>query len=438
MSDCGDSNGILAGASSTGIRIVRHVDDFERSVMRLDRRSHGTHGRAASAKTPLASGRRSAEAATAVPGTRDVPVPGPVAGQPRVLLFSSIPRSHKGGVQAVMQSIETELGRCAIPRLRIGPDEQDTPWTLRFAPTVGAASGGRPALRALPGAASSLARLVAELHRFRPDVVNVHFATGALVYFLLLRRVFGYRLILSLHGSDLLRPRPNLGKHLPRFLRASDAVTVVSDTLARVAVETAGPDVEIVILPNGVDTRFWRAMASTRTNSIVAAGRLDHVKGFDVLINAMARVPDAHLDIYGEGPERRALEALSRDLGVADRVRLPGHANRETLRRAFSEASVLAMPSRSEGMPLTLLEAMACGLPPVASAVGGVPEIVTQNVGRLVPPEDPNALAEALGAALAEDAGERRRAARERVGPLSADAMVEGYLALYARRGKPK
>jgi len=89
-------------------------------------------------------------------------------------------------------------------------------------------------------------------------------------------------------------------------------------------------------------------------------------------------------------------------------------------------------------MPLTLLEAMACGLPPVASAVGGVPEIVTQNVGRLVPPEDPNALAEALGAALAEDAGERRRAARERVGPLSADAMVEGYLALYARRGKPK
>jgi len=364
-------------------------------------------------------------------------VPGMPAPPHRVVLFSSTPRSHAGGVQAVMEAIERELGRRRIPMLRIGPDEQDTPTTLRFAPTIGATAGGRPSLRPLPGAAVSLARLAAELRRFRPDVVNVHFASGDVLYFLFLRPVFGYRLILSLHGSDLLRPRSGLRAYLPGFLRASDSVTAVSRALADKAAEVAGPGADIRILPNGIDTRFWSPGGSARRNGLVAAGRLDHVKGFDLLIEAMTRLPNAHLDIYGEGPERGALEALAQERGVADRVRLPGRADRETLRRAFQHAAVLAMPSRSEGLPLTLLEAMACGLPPVASSVGDIPDIVTPDAGRLVPPEDVEALAEALGAALAEDADARRGAARTRVEKFSAAAMVESYLSLYERQGMP-
>jgi glycosyltransferase involved in cell wall biosynthesis len=358
---------------------------------------------------------------------------------PRVLLFSSRPRSDAGGVQAVMEAIESELGQRRIPRLRIGPDEQDTPWTHRLWLTSPADVAGRRRLepRTLPRAAVSLARLAQVIARFRPDVVNVHFACNALEYFLLLRRIFGYRLILSLHGSDLLHPHPGLRPQLPGFLREADAVTVVSCTLAHVAEKTAGPRGDIRVLPNGVDTQFWSPGGAAEKNRIVAAGRLEHVKGFDVLIEAVSGIPGACLDIYGDGRERTALERLAQERGADDRLRLPGRADRDTLRRAYREAAVFAMPSRSEGMPLALLEAMACGVPPVASAVGEVPQIVSAEAGWLVPPEDADGLRIALAAALAEDAPDRGRAARERVEHFSAALMVERYLALYGDATKP-
>ena len=332
-----------------------------------------------------------------------------------------------------MEAIETELERCRIPRLRVGPGERDTPWTqpLWLSPLGRAEEERRLTPQTLPRAAVSLIRLAAVINRFRPGVVNVHFASDAMEYFLLLRRFFGYRLILSLHGSDLFHPAPSLRQHLPRFLRESDVVTVVSGTMADVAAKSAGPGADIRVLPNGVDTQFWSAGGTVERNRIVAAGRLMHVKGFDVLVEAISRVPEAHLDIYGDGRERAALEGLARQRGVEDRVRLPGRADRETLRRALREAAVFAMPSRSEGMPLALLEAMACGVPPVASGVGEIPQIVSAEAGWIVPPEDADALAAALREALAKNTPRRRRAARERVDHFSTTGMVKRYLALY-------
>jgi glycosyltransferase involved in cell wall biosynthesis len=358
---------------------------------------------------------------------------GAQATDPRVLLFCSRPRSDAGGVQGVVESIEAALAEGRFPRLRIGPDEEDTPWTHRLwlSPPGGAKGERRLAAPALPRAGLSLVRLAAAMARFRPDVVNVHFANPAFAYFLLLRRAFGYRLILSLHGSDMLHPHPALRPHLPRFLREADLVTVVSGAMADVATEVAGQGARIHTLPNGIDTRFWSAGGESVPNLIVAAGRLERVKGFDVLIEAISRIPDARLEIYGEGGERGALERLARERGAGDRVRLPGHADRDALRSAYRRAAIFAMPSRSEGLPLALLEAMSCGVPPVASAVGGIPQIVPAEVGWTVPPEDADALAAALRAALAEGEPTRRRAARERAEPYSTTGMVERYLALY-------
>src|SRR5207247_3601899 len=134
-------------------------------------------------------------------------------------------------------------------------------------------------------------------------------------------------------------------------------------------------------------------------HAAVAVGRLAHVKGFDVLLEAVALVrqamPEFSLRIVGDGPERAALERLISDLHLADSVELVGYKEDPT--GHFEEAGLYLLSSRSEGIPLTLLEAMACGLPLVATAVGGVPEIVSdEKEGLLVRPEDPVALFRAI------------------------------------------
>ena len=139
---------------------------------------------------------------------------------------------------------------------------------------------------------------------------------------------------------------------------------------------------------------------------IGAVGRLDRQKGFATLIEAMARLKEtpARCAILGDGPERARLEALIRRRGLERTVRLLGEQDAAPWLPAFD---VFCLPSLWEGLPNSLLEAMALGLPVVASGVDGVPEAVTDGKdGLLVPPEDSDALAAALGA-LTNDAGRR-------------------------------
>jgi len=135
------------------------------------------------------------------------------------------------------------------------------------------------------------------------------------------------------------------------------------------------------------------------------AALTDH-KDHATLVAAMAlvrgRVPDARLVIAGEGELRPALEARARELGLGDRVFFAGF--RHDLDRLLPALSVFCLSSRLEGLGTSLLDAMAFGLPVVATAAGGIPEVVEDGVtGRLVPPRDPPALAEALAIALADE-----------------------------------
>ena len=133
---------------------------------------------------------------------------------------------------------------------------------------------------------------------------------------------------------------------------------------------------------------------------IGTAGRLEPVKGHRVLVAALRHLPaSVHVLIVGEGSERDALAGLARDLGVASRVRLLGH--RDDLEFVLPALDVFCLPSLGEGLPRVIMEAQAADIPIVASDVGSVHQIVDPATGRLVAPDNPAELAEALKLSLA-------------------------------------
>ncbi len=171
---------------------------------------------------------------------------------------------------------------------------------------------------------------------------------------------------------------------------------------------------------------------------LVAAGRLTRQKGFDLLLQALpavvAQMPDLRLLIAGEGPERRALAGQAARLRLQERVRFLGA--RDDLEALFAAADGFVLPSRSEGSPYVLLEAMALGLPVVATEVGGVPAMLDGGAnGLLVRAEDPPALAAAILRLVQFPQAAKRRAelARQAIaGPLSASRMADATADFYA------
>lgn len=162
----------------------------------------------------------------------------------------------------------------------------------------------------------------------------------------------------------------------------------------------------------------------------VAAGMLAPVKGFDLLIEAFAKAAPTCVDwdlvIYGEGPDRDALEQRIAEKGLSGRIILPGRV--DDLERRFSQADLFVLTSRTEGFPNVLVEAMACGLPPVAFDCPSGPADIIRNAvdGVLVPPEDVDALAAGMREVMEDDAmrASYGRRAREIVDRFSFDRVL--------------
>ena len=346
----------------------------------------------------------------------------------RVLLYSSTSRARLGGVQAIYARLaaalrlrgHTVFRTWAEPSPLGEPDEGTYPLML---PST---RNGLPVPRTVALACRSLLRLATGLYHARPEVVNVHFVRAEAAHFMLLKRVFGYKLVLSVHGSDVLLPTQRNARLLPHLLPEADAITAVTRPVAERVLAYPGVDPSKVrVIPNGVDRGFWAPSEAApdvgrRPPMILSIGRLTPVKGHDVLLRAFARVrervSEARLVLVGEGESQESLERLAGELRLGDAVAFAGHLPKEQIRPLMDEARVFTLPSRSEGMPLALLEAMAAGVPSVATRVGGVPGLVAPDAGLLVPPEDPAALAEALAHVLLDPAcarmlsrkGERR------------------------------
>lgn len=195
-----------------------------------------------------------------------------------------------------------------------------------------------------------------------------------------------------------------------RLLRAPQVTFLALSTRSLEHLVQSGFSLDqIVLLPNGIDPTVYQDAALARTSrppaasgdilTIVCPARLSYQKGQDVLLQAwrtvQEQVPTARLILAGDGPQRQSLERLAADLHISSTVEFAGLV--EDVRPLLSAAHGFVLPSRYEGMPNALLEAMAAGLPCVATRVSGTEEIICDGrSGMLVPPEDPETLAEAL------------------------------------------
>ncbi len=264
------------------------------------------------------------------------------------------------------------------------------------------------ALGALPSARQIIANGfdfdLIDAHYYYPDGV----AAGFLAHWL------GKPFVVTARGSDInliaqyAHPRRLMGK----TARAARASIGVSQALVDRMAELDFPGERLRVLRNGVDTlRFVpenRAFARERLGLeplskcriLLSVGNLVEIKGHDVALRSLGQLDETyHLVIVGTGPERQNLQDLASRLGFADRVLFTGSVDNAELKWWYSAADVLVLCSSREGWPNVLLEAMACGLPVIATRVGGVPEIVTEPVaGRLIERRDPDALAGAITA----------------------------------------
>jgi predicted dehydrogenase/glycosyltransferase involved in cell wall biosynthesis len=220
------------------------------------------------------------------------------------------------------------------------------------------------------------------------------------------------------------------------LVRQLDRVICVSRQAAKSYLDAGVPDERARVVRNGIEplsARPERLGLPSDARLVVSVGRLTEQKGFDLLVDAAAALRDAYFFLVGEGPLASVLRADIEDRGLEERVRLLGR--REDVPSLLAGANVLAMPSRFEGLPIVALEAMSLGVPVVGTRVCGLTEAVVDGcTGRLVPPEDVDALARGLEEVLSSselaaawgEAGRQRQ--REKFG---ADRMAAETAAIY-------
>jgi glycosyltransferase involved in cell wall biosynthesis len=235
------------------------------------------------------------------------------------------------------------------------------------------------------------------------DIIHAHWIpTG--VFAALVSKTLDIPVVLTVHGSDgtLLRAG-GLGRVISRFsLDNAGRIITVSDALKNRVLEFEPGLRTVSTIRNGVDLEqfpFVEEVPDKRR--LLWVGRMTEEKGVEFLIRAMkkvvARHGDAELRLVGGGPLRLRMETLAAELGLLDSMEFVGERRRSELPQMYAWCDSVVMPSLSEGLPMVLLEAMAVGRPVIASAVGGIPEILRDGeTGILVSPGNVDELAQRI------------------------------------------
>ncbi len=251
------------------------------------------------------------------------------------------------------------------------------------------------------GMRKALGRLRAE--GWMPDVVHAHVYSAGFAAIPLARKA-GAPLVVTEHYTGFQRGLvTGYERWIARtaFERAA-VVAPVSEELAGHLREIA-PGASIRVLPNTVDTEVFEPGSGVREPGpprLLTVGALAEKKGHRYLLDALATLPDAQLDLVGGGELDGELRAQADRLGLGERVRFHGELPKEAVAALMRLADLFVLPSTHETFGCVLIESMASGLPSVATAVGGVPEVLTEEAGTLTAPRDPVALAEAIRAQL--------------------------------------
>jgi glycosyltransferase involved in cell wall biosynthesis len=289
-------------------------------------------------------------------------------------------------------------------------------------------------------------RLNAWLREAHPEIVHAHLPHAAWLA-RWSRLAAPVRVVVdTVHTAGTGTRGRRLGYRLSNWL--TDQTTVVSEGAAQ-AWKAARmiSQKQLEIMANGIDTKTWKPATDARAELRaelglrdefvwLAAGRLEPVKNFSALLQAIATLPQhARLVIAGSGSQAEALSAQARDFGIESSVRFPGHQS--NLLRWMQAADAFALSSHWEGLPMSLLEAGACGLPCVSTAVAGATEIVLEGqTGFLVPTGNQRELNAAMHRLMTMSASERQamgEAARQRIrARYSIHSVLDQWENLYA------
>lgn len=274
-----------------------------------------------------------------------------------------------------------------------------------------------------------------ENHRDEYDVIHCHALTFLAACCARIGRILKKPVVVKVATEqDVREYRDSRSLHFRlffRWLKRADRLLCLSESIRAEAIACGFAPEQAVLAPNGVDTaRFTPADAASRTAARSAlgladetfaplfVGRLVERKGVDLLLRALAattRARQGRLLVVGDGPERPRLTAMANELGLAEHVAFCGEQGDTA--PFYAAADSFVFPSRREGLPNALLEAMSCGLPSIATRIGGCLDVVSAGSGVLVPSDDAQALAAALES-FAGDAALRARyaaAGRQRV-----------------------
>lgn len=299
----------------------------------------------------------------------------------------------------------------------------------------------------------ALATKMAEVATYQElDLLHVHYAVPNAVSAVLARDIVGdggFKVVTTLHGTDitLVGNDPNYLATTRYGIERSDAVTTVSAALERDTVEFLAIERPIEVIPNFIDPRrFERARGGPGARRWACGDErlLIHVSNFrpvkrvlDVvqIFEKVAREIDCRLLLVGDGPDRAQVEQYCRRQGSCDRIAFVGNAS--AIEEVLVGADLFLLPSETESFGLAALEAMSCAIPVVATAVGGLPEVVEDGVtGFLRPVGDIEAMAAASLELLRDPERLHRfgqRARQQAVERFSEEAVVARYRDLYRR-----